>query len=207
MQVIHELRHGVKLRKVSVGVASGVEIVAATSGEEGTRASPIKWQRRNVEYELTPFEILLDQIRARRYHLKKVSAEQRSIGAAIKKDARDIILDFIRSRPPLKKSSQRKLLTRTQSSLLAGSKSSTLSKSQPVNLHEQLMTSIRNYSTPLRRVQTMNRSAIGPIVAVNDATAANTVEVKKKKLIKVDKKLLNHLTNSSDDVILINHDS
>ena len=52
MQVIHELRNGVKLRKVC------------------DKADEF---RRHIEYELTPFEILLDQIRARRYHLKKVT--------------------------------------------------------------------------------------------------------------------------------------
>ena len=53
MQVIHELRNGVKLRKV----CETQELLL----------------RRHIEYELTPFEILLDQIRARRYHLRKVS--------------------------------------------------------------------------------------------------------------------------------------
>ena len=53
MQVIHELRNGVKLRKV----CETHELLL----------------RRHIEYELTPFEILLDQIRARRYHLKKVT--------------------------------------------------------------------------------------------------------------------------------------
>jgi spire-like protein len=50
MQVIRELRNGVKLRKVSENPCG-----------------------RHIEYELTPFEILLDQIRAKKYHLKKVS--------------------------------------------------------------------------------------------------------------------------------------
>ena len=50
MQVIHELRNGVKLRKVSTNEL-----------------------KRHIEYELTPFEILLDQIRSRRYSLRKVS--------------------------------------------------------------------------------------------------------------------------------------
>ena len=85
MQVIHELRHGVKLRKVS----------------------ELYINRRNIEYELTPFEILLDQIRAKRYHLKKVSVD--TLNNELKKDARDIILEFIRSRPPLKKTSLRNL--------------------------------------------------------------------------------------------------
>ena len=53
MQVIHELRNGVKLRKVY----ETHELLL----------------RRHIEYGLTPFEILLDQIRARRYRLKKVT--------------------------------------------------------------------------------------------------------------------------------------
>ncbi len=52
MQVIHELRDGVKLRKVF----------------ETDKA------QRHIEFELTPFEILLDQIRTKRYTLKKVKA-------------------------------------------------------------------------------------------------------------------------------------
>ena len=51
MQVIHELRNGVKLRKVNY---------------------EINQHHRHIEYELTPFEILLDQIRSKRYHLRKV---------------------------------------------------------------------------------------------------------------------------------------
>ncbi len=51
MQVIHELRNGVKLRKVS---------------------DDSYILRRHIEFELTPFEILLDQIRAKKYNLKKV---------------------------------------------------------------------------------------------------------------------------------------
>lgn len=195
MQVIHELRHGIKLRKVSTGVSESTsEIVTAASSVSST--SPIKATRRNIEYELTPFEILLDQIRARRYHLKKVSLENKhSIGAAIKKDARDIILDFIRSRPPLKKPSQRKIR----------SSAAVLSRSQPINLHEQLMMSIRNYSTPLRRVETMSKSTLAAATADTSSQSGPATEVKKKKLIKVDKKLLNRLTSSDDVRVILIH--
>lgn len=162
MQVIHELRNGVKLRKV----CEKPEV------------------RRHIEYELTPFEILLDQIRARRYHLKKVSLDA-SLGPEIKKDARDIILEFIRSRPPLKKCSQRTI--KQSARVLAKS------KSQPVNLHEQLMISIRNYSTPLRKIEHLK-------VAKNtNPESTNETTRQPKRLIKADKKLLNNLT-SSDDV-------
>ena len=57
-----------------------------------------------------------------------------SLGPEIKKDARDIILDFIRSRPPLKSSSKRNLNPKI------------IKKDEPINQHEQLMLSIRNYS-------------------------------------------------------------
>lgn len=190
MQVIHELRHGIKLRKVSTAVEADEELKIGSGSVQSPIKSSVGATRRNIEYELTPFEILLDQIRARRYHLKKVSLDH-SIGAAIKKDARDIILDFIRSRPPLKKPTQRKSTSRASASIL--------SKSQPVNLHEQLMMSIRNYSTPLRRVEIMSKSTIMAASGADASDSAPVVEVKKKKLIKVDKKLLNHLT-SSDDV-------
>ncbi|CAK1544327.1 unnamed protein product [Leptosia nina] len=81
MQVIGELRMGVKLKKVS-------------------------HSRTPIEYELTPYEILMDDIRSRRYKLRKVDS---AIPHNVKKDAHAMILEFIRSRPPLKKASERKL--------------------------------------------------------------------------------------------------
>ncbi|CAG4976203.1 unnamed protein product [Parnassius apollo] len=81
MQVIGELRMGVKLKKVN-------------------------YSRTPIEYELTPYEILMDDIRSRRYTLRKVDG---AIPQSVKKDAHAMILDFIRSRPPLRKASERKL--------------------------------------------------------------------------------------------------
>ncbi|XP_023702063.1 protein spire homolog 1, partial [Cryptotermes secundus] len=83
VQVIHELRHGVKLKKVD-------------------------YSHTPIEYELTPYEILMDDIRSRRYKLNKVMVDG-DIPHRIKKDAHAIILEFIRSRPPLRKASDRKL--------------------------------------------------------------------------------------------------
>ncbi|XP_041979660.1 protein spire isoform X2 [Aricia agestis] len=82
MQVIGELRMGVKLKKVN-------------------------YSRTPIEYELTPYEILMDDIRSRRYTLRKVDGAM--IPQSVKKDAHAMILEFIRSRPPLKKASERKL--------------------------------------------------------------------------------------------------
>ncbi|XP_052712598.1 protein spire homolog 1-like isoform X3 [Crassostrea angulata] len=75
VQIMKELRRGVRLKAVE-------HITTPT------------------EYELTPFEILLDDIKSRRYTLNKVMVNG-DIPTKVKKDAHAVILDFIRSRPPL----------------------------------------------------------------------------------------------------------
>lgn len=111
VQLMRELRHGVKLKKV-----------------QEKQFNPLP-----TEYQLTPFEMLMQDIRARNYKLRKVMVSvaglppyQRPHGAGlpaglgtargpsalsqvdgdipprVKKDAHELILDFIRSRPPLK---------------------------------------------------------------------------------------------------------
>ena len=79
LQVMRELRQGVSLRHV-----------------DQTKLPP-------VTFELAPYEILLKDIRYKRYTLHHVN-----ITAQVKKDAHDVILEFIRSRPPLTKASLRK---------------------------------------------------------------------------------------------------
>ncbi|XP_056002691.1 serine/arginine repetitive matrix protein 1-like isoform X2 [Ostrea edulis] len=76
VQIMKELRRGVRLKAV-----------------EHTTVTP-------TEYELTPFEIILEDIRSRRYTLNKVMVNG-DIPTKVKKDAHAVILDFIRSRPPL----------------------------------------------------------------------------------------------------------
>ncbi|KAK5646743.1 hypothetical protein RI129_005207 [Pyrocoelia pectoralis] len=83
MQVVAELRMGVKLRKVN-------------------------YSRAPIEYELTPYEILMKDIRTCRINLRKIMVNG-DIPYKVTKDAHAIILEFIRSRPPLKKASDRKL--------------------------------------------------------------------------------------------------
>ena len=50
-----------------------------------------------VQFELSPYEMLLDDIRKKKYSLK----EAPEFPEYLRKDTHDIILDFIRSRPPL----------------------------------------------------------------------------------------------------------
>lgn len=78
MQVIRQLRNGVKLRKVDSDC-----------------------QLSRSEFELTPYEMLLNDIRLRRYKLKHVDFSDELHTHPVKRDAHDLILEFIRSRPPL----------------------------------------------------------------------------------------------------------
>ncbi|KAK3796248.1 hypothetical protein RRG08_006818 [Elysia crispata] len=78
VQVMRSLRQGVRLKKV-----------------EHVHLPPL-------EYELTPFEMILEDIRSRRYTLTKIMVNG-DIPHKVKNDAHAVILNFIRSRPPLKK--------------------------------------------------------------------------------------------------------
>ncbi|KAM5263673.1 protein spire homolog 2 [Ctenodactylus gundi] len=86
VQLMRELRHGVKLKKV-----------------QEKEFNPLP-----TEFQLTPFEMLMQDIRARNYKLRKVMVDG-DIPPRVKKDAHELILDFIRSRPPLKQVSERRL--------------------------------------------------------------------------------------------------
>ncbi|OCT56538.1 protein spire homolog 2 [Xenopus laevis] len=86
VQLMRDLRHGVQLKKVR---------------EKTFNSLP-------TEYQLTPFEMLMQDIRARKYKLRKVMVGG-DIPPKVKKDAHEVILDFIRSRPPLKPVSSRNL--------------------------------------------------------------------------------------------------
>ncbi|XP_071576138.1 uncharacterized protein Spir isoform X3 [Temnothorax nylanderi] len=113
VQVISELRRGVKLKKVEANLGSRV-----SSRGEGTLP----------DYKPTPYESLMDDIRERRYHLRKTPP------TPSRKDAHAIILEFIRSRPPLKKASERRLRPLQKES----------------TLRELLMESIKKPPKPLR---------------------------------------------------------
>lgn len=103
MRVMRQLRVGVSLKSID-----NKELI----------------DRQRREYELTPFEMLLDDINSQRYSLKKVVLPKE-----VEKDARTVIMDFIRSRPPLKPASERQL--------------SPLPQIEPT-LHQKLMEGIKS---------------------------------------------------------------
>nr|XP_057932340.1 protein spire homolog 2 [Doryrhamphus excisus] len=86
VQLMKELRQGVKLKKVQ---------------EQPFNSLP-------TEFSLTPFEMLMQDIRARKFQLRKVMLDG-DIPTRVKRNAHELILDFIRSRPPLRPVAERSL--------------------------------------------------------------------------------------------------
>ncbi|KAM8892020.1 protein spire homolog 2 isoform 3-T3 [Spinachia spinachia] len=84
VQLMKELRHGVKLKKVQ---------------EQPFNLLP-------TEFSFTPFEMLMQDIRTRKFQLRKVMVDG-DIPTRVKRNAHELILDFIRSRPPLRPASER----------------------------------------------------------------------------------------------------
>ncbi|CAG9771948.1 unnamed protein product [Ceutorhynchus assimilis] len=74
----------------------------------GVKLKKVNYSKAPIEYELTPYEILMKDIRNCKYNLRKIMING-NIPNRVSKDAHAIILDFIRSRPPLRKVSDRKL--------------------------------------------------------------------------------------------------
>ncbi|XP_034729913.1 protein spire homolog 1-like isoform X2 [Etheostoma cragini] len=106
VQVMRDLREGVKLKKV-----------------QERQYDPLP-----IEFQLTPYEMLMDDIKSRRYKLRKVMING-DIPPRLKKSAHEAILEFIRSRPPLKPVAARKLKPQTQ---------------LPPTLHERILEEIKS---------------------------------------------------------------
>ncbi|XP_078257686.1 protein spire homolog 2 [Rhinoraja longicauda] len=118
VQLMRDLRHGVKLKKV-----------------EEKQYNPLP-----TEYHLTPFEMLMQDIKTQKYKLRKVMVDG-NISPCVKKNAHELILEFIRSRPPLKPVSERNLRPKPQ---------------KPRSLHERILEEIKS-ERKLRPVQIVGR--------------------------------------------------
>ncbi|XP_068811863.1 protein spire homolog 2 [Struthio camelus] len=145
VQLMRELRHGVKLKKV-----------------QEKQFNPLP-----TEYQLTPFEMLMQDIRARNYKLRKVMVDG-DIPPRVKKDAHELILDFIRSRPPLKQASERRLRPLPQ---------------KHRTLHEKILEEIKQ-ERKLRPVELQHRSRKGysslpciPRACSGNATSSSCIDL------------------------------
>lgn len=158
VQVMRSLRQGVHLKKV----------------EHVTLPA--------LEYELTPFEVILEDIRSRRYSLQKIMVNG-EIPQKVKSDAHAVILNFIRSRPPLKRVDERKLKPKPPS---------------PPDPHERLLTDIRSRPAlrPVRQGRLVVQRSQGEPSSPSscDSGEEELVGPKVKRVIKPDFNLL--LNNS-----------
>ncbi|XP_065281297.1 protein spire homolog 1 isoform X7 [Dermacentor albipictus] len=157
MQVIRELRQGVKLKKVDVE----------------THLHP-------VEYELTPYEMLLDDIRSQRYKLNKVMVNG-DLPPRVKKDAHALILEFIRSRPPLFPVSRRKLNPAPR---------------RETSVHDRLMADIRQPQM-LRPVRKRGSSSNSVETSRTKLEDTDSTPQPRRRLIMADISL--HLSSSFDE--------
>ncbi|XP_077502346.1 spire type actin nucleation factor isoform X2 [Amblyomma americanum] len=157
MQVIRELRQGVKLKKVDVE----------------THLHP-------VEYEMTPYEMLLDDIRSQRYKLNKVMVNG-DLPPRVKKDAHALILEFIRSRPPLFPVSRRKLKPAPR---------------RETSAHDRLMADIRQPQVlrPVRKRATASSCVETSRTRLDDS---DSTPQPRRRLIMADISL--HLSSSFDE--------
>ena len=76
----------------------------------GIKLKKVTFSKTPTEYEMTPYEMLMADIR------KKKKLNPTRIPPRVKTDAKDLILDFIRSRPPLKPAASRKLAPKVDDS-------------------------------------------------------------------------------------------
>ncbi|XP_025720975.1 protein spire homolog 1 isoform X2 [Callorhinus ursinus] len=168
VQVMRDLRNGVKLKKV-----------------QERQYNPLP-----IEYQLTPYEMLMDDIRSKRYTLRKVMVNG-DIPPRLKKSAHEIILDFIRSRPPLNPVSARKLKP---------------TPPRPRSLHERILEEIKaerklrpvspeemrrsrldvtTHESPKNIVESsMVNGGLTSQTKENGLSAAQQVPVQRKKLLK-----------------------
>ncbi|XP_043220598.1 protein spire-like isoform X2 [Amphibalanus amphitrite] len=161
VQIIGELRRGVKLKKVECTYTP-------------------------TEFELTPYEMLMDDIRSRRFKLRKVMVDG-DIPPRVKKDAHALILEFIRGRPPLKKVSERKI-------------SSAPMSPRKISTHERLMESIRKQEHSLKKTPSAPPRKVSgvPVGTVKDDPPAAAPQ-SGRRLIKADPSLAVPCSTTFDD--------
>ncbi|XP_069076038.1 protein spire homolog 1 isoform X2 [Pleurodeles waltl] len=183
VQVMRDLRNGVKLKKVQ---------------ERQYNMLPI-------EYQLTPYEMLMDDIRSKRYTLKKVMVHG-DLPPRLKKSAHEIILEFIRSRPPLNPVSSRKLKptpTRPQSlheKILEGIKAER--KLRPVS-PDEIRRSRLDIPTPemQRRLEgsTVLDGGLVPLTKTSGRSSSTTQVTVQRKLLKAPKLDELHSSDSEEE--------
>eukprot|EP00092_Neocalanus_flemingeri_P014386 GFUD01015518.1.p1 GENE.GFUD01015518.1~~GFUD01015518.1.p1 ORF type:complete len:691 (-),score=152.70 GFUD01015518.1:104-2176(-) len=104
MEKMGDNNNNEELRELAMGDWANIWSDVMGQLRQGIKLKKVEYSKTPTEFELTPYEMLMDDVRKRSYKLK-----QTEIPLKVKTDAKDVILDFIRSRPPLKSASRRVL--------------------------------------------------------------------------------------------------
>eukprot|EP00092_Neocalanus_flemingeri_P018732 GFUD01020287.1.p1 GENE.GFUD01020287.1~~GFUD01020287.1.p1 ORF type:complete len:684 (-),score=240.80 GFUD01020287.1:177-2228(-) len=149
-QVMGQLRNGCKLKKVD-------------------------FSKTPAEFGLTPYEMLMDDIRTKKYQLTPVTLPEQ-----VQRGAREVILDFIRSRPPLKPAAKRQLAILTK---------------QP-SQQEMLMDDLRGdvAKMGLKKTKTVKRNMVDS-EGVELGKVVEKEEVVAKKVIDLDQSFADNILN------------
>jgi len=151
---------------------------------QGSKLKKVNYSKTPLEFALTPYEMLMEDIRTRKYQLHPVT-----IPLEVQREARDIILDFIRSRPPLKPVSERELPI----------------KCIDQTPQEMLMDDIRGgFARSSLRKTKINEKSLNINKLKHLIQVVEVEEVKVKKIIDLDENFLEHVLNfeeNCDDIL------
>jgi len=111
MEKMGDANNNEDLRELAMGDWANIWSDVMDQLRRGIKLRKVEYSKTPTEFELTPYEMLMADIRKRSYKLNPTE-----IPPKVKTDAKDIILEFIRSRPPLKPASHRVLPPRKKDS-------------------------------------------------------------------------------------------
>jgi len=163
------------LMEMDLGDWSGMWTQVMGQLRQGCKLKKVDYSKTPAEFGMTPYEMLMDDIKTKKYQLVPVT-----IPIQVQSGAREVILDFIRSRPPLRPASKRQL-----------AKLSTQSTPQ-----EMLMDDIRGgvAKMGLKRTKQVKKNMnenegieLGKVVVIQEIVA--------KKVIDLDKSFADNILN------------
>jgi len=111
MEKMGDANNNEDLRELAMGDWASIWSDVMGQLRRGIKLRKVEYSKTPTEFELTPYEMLMADIRKRSYKLNPTE-----IPPKVKTDAKDMILEFIRSRPPLKPVSHRVLPARKKDS-------------------------------------------------------------------------------------------
>ena len=151
-----------------------------TQLRQGVKLKKVDYSKTPVEFSLTPYEMLMDDIRGKKYQLSPVK-----LPLEVQRDAREVILDFIRSRPPLKSVNKRKVVKRKVE----------------LTPQEELMNEIRREDAKfkLKKTTTIERSASGTdSIQLGKVVSKSSSNSNLKKVIDLDQSFAENILNFDD---------